>query len=67
MNPQTLIPEQNLAGPQYMSWYVRPIGKTDPLFEKPNEEDRVTKLQRLSRRGKTTPKKGSGKRALKKK
>lgn len=57
---------RNLAGPKLTSWYVRPIGKDiDPLFQNPDEDDRLIKMARLARRGKVTPKKGQGKRALK--
>lgn len=59
---------RNLAGPMVNSWYHRPIGKKiDPLFENPKEDERLLHLSRLARRGKTTPKKGQGKRAQKKK
>lgn len=57
---------KNLQGPKLTSWYVRPIGKDiDPLFEHPDEDDRMIKKARMARRGKFTPKKGQGKRAQK--
>lgn len=59
---------RTLAGPKILDWYVRPIDKKlDPLFESPLVQRKKLKLERLARRGKTTPKKGGGKRANKKK
>lgn len=60
------ILRKNLAGPAVMAWYERPLnGAIDPFYEDPKEEERLMKLERLRRRGKTTPKKGEGKRAKK--
>ncbi len=59
---------RTLAGPKILDWYVRPIDKKlDPLFESPLVQRKKLKLERLALRGKTTPKKGEGKRANKKK
>ena len=59
---------RTLAGPKILDWYVRPIDKKlDPLFESPLVQRKKLKRERLARRGKTTPKKGEGKRANKKK
>mmetsp|Transcript_35163 Transcript_35163/g.86270 ORF Transcript_35163/g.86270 Transcript_35163/m.86270 type:complete len:95 (-) Transcript_35163:919-1203(-) len=56
---------KGLAGPKFADYYVKDLGKTDPLFQDPAEERRKIKLERLARRGKVTPKKGAGKRASK--
>ncbi|KAJ7529644.1 hypothetical protein O6H91_15G060100 [Diphasiastrum complanatum] len=57
--------QQKLIGSKIAGWYPVPLQKLDPMYEDPDEERRLVKLERLRRRGKGPPKKGQGKRAAK--
>lgn len=72
--PQRHTPSGNkviskqLKGDTIVSWFTKPLalrmGGDDPSFEINNAE-RVGRLDQMKRRGKTTPKKGAGKRSKK--
>ncbi|RLN52345.1 hypothetical protein BBJ28_00005652 [Nothophytophthora sp. Chile5] len=59
---------KQLKGEKVASWFNKPLikrlGGDDPNFEILNQE-RIAKIDQMKRRGKSTPKKGSGKRSKK--
>ncbi|KAI5423141.1 hypothetical protein KIW84_046217 [Lathyrus oleraceus] len=46
-------------------WYPHDINKDDPLVMARQQQERLSKLEMLKRRGKGPPKKGQGRRAAK--
>ncbi|KAL8151550.1 hypothetical protein V2J09_021358 [Rumex salicifolius] len=56
---------KKLIGEKVAGWYPYDIKKDDPLLMAEQEQERLTKLEMLKRRGKGPPKKGQGKRASK--
>ncbi|KAL2933798.1 Mitochondrial 37S ribosomal protein S27 [Bienertia sinuspersici] len=58
---------KKLIGDKVAEWYPYDIKHDDPLVIKQKEEERLSKLQMLKRRGKGPPKKGHGRRASKRK
>ncbi|KAG9143745.1 hypothetical protein Leryth_022866 [Lithospermum erythrorhizon] len=61
------ILRKKLIGEKVASWYPYDVSKDDPLVMARQEQERLSKLEMLKRRGKGPPKKGQGKRASKKK
>jgi len=59
------ILRRKLIGDQVAQWYPEDICKDDPMIVARSEKERLEKLQMLKRRGKGPPKKGQGKRAIK--
>ncbi|PSS02543.1 Mitochondrial 37S ribosomal protein [Actinidia chinensis var. chinensis] len=59
------ILRKKLIGDKVAQWYPYGIKKDDPLVMTQQEQERLTKLEMLKRRGKGPPKKGQGKRAAK--
>lgn len=59
------ILRKKLKGDQVAQWYPDDICKDDPMIIARSEKERLEKLQMLKRRGKGPPKKGHGKRAIK--
>uniref|UniRef100_A0A5B7A9N6 Small ribosomal subunit protein mS33 n=2 Tax=Davidia involucrata TaxID=16924 RepID=A0A5B7A9N6_DAVIN len=56
---------KKLIGEKVAQWYPYDIKKDDPLVMARQEQERLSKLEMLKRRGKGPPKKGKGKRAAK--
>ncbi|XP_061373580.1 uncharacterized protein LOC133315913 [Gastrolobium bilobum] len=54
-----------LFGEKVAQWYPYDINKDDPLLMAQKEQERLSKLEMLKRRGKGPPKKGQGRRAAK--
>ncbi|KAK7292652.1 hypothetical protein RJT34_15503 [Clitoria ternatea] len=54
-----------LFGEKVAQWYPYDIKKDDPLVMARQEQERLSKLEMLKRRGKGPPKKGQGRRASK--
>ncbi|KAK3432505.1 28S ribosomal protein S33, mitochondrial [Eucalyptus grandis] len=63
-SPHKLL-RQKLFGEKVAQWYPYDIKKDDPLVMARQEQDRLSKLEMLKRRGKGPPKKGQGRRAVK--
>lgn len=59
------ILRKKLIGDKVAGWYPYDIKKDDPLVMARQEQERLSKLEMLKRRGKGPPKKGQGKRAAK--
>ncbi|KAK4754333.1 hypothetical protein SAY87_002437 [Trapa incisa] len=59
------ILRKKLIGEKVAQWYPYDINKDDPLVMAREEQERLSKLEMLKRRGKGPPKKGQGKRASK--
>ncbi|XWS50783.1 hypothetical protein CRYUN_Cryun12cG0118400 [Craigia yunnanensis] len=59
------ILRKKLIGDKVAQWYPYDIRKDDPLVMARQEEERLSKLEMLKRRGKGPPKKGQGRRAVK--
>ncbi|OWM85722.1 hypothetical protein CDL15_Pgr029145 [Punica granatum] len=59
------ILRKKLIGEKVAQWYPYDINKDDPLVMARQEQERLSKLEMLKRRGKGPPKKGQGKRATK--
>ncbi|KAK9267805.1 hypothetical protein L1049_010241 [Liquidambar formosana] len=59
------ILRKKLIGEKVAQWYPYDIKKDDPLVMARQEQERLSKLEMLKRRGKGAPKKGQGKRAAK--
>ncbi|CAL5412799.1 unnamed protein product [Camellia sinensis] len=59
------ILRKKLIGEKVAQWYPYDINKDDPLVMARQEQERLSKLEMLKRRGKGPPKKGQGKRAAK--
>ncbi|KAF5734017.1 Mitochondrial isoform 1 [Tripterygium wilfordii] len=59
------ILRKKLIGQKVAEWYPQDITKDDPLVMAREEQERVSKLEMLKRRGKGPPKKGQGRRAVK--
>ncbi|KAK0584623.1 hypothetical protein LWI29_016220 [Acer saccharum] len=59
------ILRKKLIGDKVSEWYPHDIKKDDPLFMAQQQQERLSKLEMLKRRGKGPPKKGQGKRAAK--
>lgn len=59
------ILRKKLIGEKVAQWYPRDIRHDDPLVMAQKEQERLTKLELLKRRGKGAPKKGQGRRAVK--
>ena len=59
------ILRKKLIGDKVSEWYPHDIKKDDPLFMARQQQERLSKLEMLKRRGKGPPKKGQGKRAAK--
>lgn len=59
------ILRKKLIGDKVAAWYPYDIKNDDPLVMARQEEERLTKLEMLKRRGKGPPKKGQGRRAAK--
>ncbi|GAB4840866.1 hypothetical protein Ancab_021626 [Ancistrocladus abbreviatus] len=56
---------KKLIGEKVAQWYPYDIKRDDPLVMARLEQERLSKLEMLKRRGKGPPKKGQGKRAAK--
>ncbi|CAJ2633660.1 28S ribosomal protein S33, mitochondrial-like [Trifolium pratense] len=54
-----------LFGQKVAEWYPHDINKDDPLVMARQQQERLSKLEMLKRRGKGPPKKGQGRRAAK--
>ncbi|RDY13127.1 hypothetical protein CR513_01985 [Mucuna pruriens] len=70
LNPSGLksphkILRMKLFGEKVAQWYPYDIKKDDPLVMAREEQERLSKLEMLKRRGKGPPKKGQGRRAAK--
>ncbi|XP_031259601.1 28S ribosomal protein S33, mitochondrial-like [Pistacia vera] len=63
-SPHKLL-RKKLIGENVSKWYPHDIKWDDPLLMARKEQERLSKLQMLKRRGKGPPKKGQGKRAAK--
>eukprot|EP00262_Sarcandra_glabra_P021749 TRINITY_DN931_c0_g1_i4.p2 TRINITY_DN931_c0_g1~~TRINITY_DN931_c0_g1_i4.p2 ORF type:complete len:100 (+),score=8.68 TRINITY_DN931_c0_g1_i4:134-433(+) len=59
------ILRKKLIGEKVAQWYPQDIKKDDPVIMRREEKERLAKLQMLKRRGKGPPKKGQGRRAIK--
>ncbi|THU50449.1 hypothetical protein C4D60_Mb06t20340 [Musa balbisiana] len=59
------ILRKKLIGDKVAQWYPYDIKNDDPLVLAREEKQRLAKLEMLKRRGKGPPKKGQGKRAVK--
>lgn len=59
------ILRKKLIGEKVAAWYPYYIKKDDPLVMAREEQEHLSKLEMLKRRGKGPPKKGQGKRAAK--
>ncbi|KAF5730333.1 Mitochondrial isoform 1 [Tripterygium wilfordii] len=59
------ILRKKLIGEKVAAWYPQDITKDDPLVMAREEQERLSKLEMLKRRGKGPPKKGQGRRAVK--
>ncbi|XP_068649518.1 small ribosomal subunit protein mS33-like [Aristolochia californica] len=59
------ILRKKLIGEKVASWYPFDIKKADPHVMARQEQERLSKLEMLKRRGKGPPKKGQGRRAVK--
>ncbi|KAG5021904.1 hypothetical protein AAZX31_07G069800 [Glycine max] len=62
--PHKLL-RMKLFGEKVAQWYPHDIKKDDPLVMARQEQERLSKLEMLKRRGKGPPKKGQGRRAAK--
>ncbi|CAI0546317.1 unnamed protein product [Linum tenue] len=63
-SPHKLL-RKKLIGEKVSQWYPHDITKDDPLIMAAREQERLSKLEMLKRRGKGPPKKGQGKGAAK--
>ncbi|KAF8030711.1 hypothetical protein BT93_D0023 [Corymbia citriodora subsp. variegata] len=63
-SPHKLL-RKKLIGEKVAQWYPYDIKKDDPLVMARQEQERLSKLEMLKRRGKGPPKKGQGRRAVK--
>ncbi|KAJ0980846.1 hypothetical protein J5N97_009101 [Dioscorea zingiberensis] len=59
------ILRKKLIGEKVAQWYPYDIKNDDPLVLQREEKERLSKLEMLKRRGKGPPKKGQGRRAVK--
>ncbi|KAG1365132.1 hypothetical protein COCNU_12G001320 [Cocos nucifera] len=59
------ILRKKLIGDKVAQWYPYDIKNDDPLVLAREEKERLAKLEMLKRRGKGPPKKGQGRRAVK--
>ncbi|XP_050210865.1 uncharacterized protein LOC126661120 [Mercurialis annua] len=59
------ILRKKLIGEKVAQWYPHDIKRDDPLVMARLEQQRLSKLEILKRRGKGAPKKGQGKGAIK--
>ncbi|XP_026438822.1 28S ribosomal protein S33, mitochondrial-like [Papaver somniferum] len=59
------ILRKKLIGEKVAAWYPYDIKRDDPLVMAREEKARLSKLEMQKRRGKAAPKKGQGRRALK--
>ncbi|KAJ4831204.1 hypothetical protein Tsubulata_007590 [Turnera subulata] len=59
------ILRKKLIGDKVAQWYPHDITKDDPLVMARKEQERLSRLEMLKRRGKGPPKKGQGKGAMK--
>ncbi|XP_021680062.1 uncharacterized protein LOC110664621 isoform X1 [Hevea brasiliensis] len=59
------ILRKKLIGEKVAQWYPHDIKRDDPLIMARQEQERLSKLEMLKRRGKGPPKKGQGKGAMK--
>ncbi|KAJ8475721.1 hypothetical protein OPV22_019448 [Ensete ventricosum] len=59
------ILRKKLIGDKVAQWYPYDIKNDDPLVLAREEKQRLAKLEMLKRRGKGPPKKGQGRRAVK--
>ncbi|XP_054784625.1 uncharacterized protein LOC129291357 [Prosopis cineraria] len=56
---------KKLIGEKVAQWYPYDIQRDDPLVMAQQEQERLSRLEMLKRRGKGPPKKGQGRRATK--
>ncbi|KAF7823438.1 28S ribosomal protein S33, mitochondrial [Senna tora] len=63
-SPHKLL-RKKLIGEKVAQWYPYDIQRDDPLVMAQQEQERLSKLEMLKRRGKGPPKKGQGRRAAK--
>ncbi|XP_028769195.1 28S ribosomal protein S33, mitochondrial [Neltuma alba] len=56
---------KKLIGEKVAQWYPYDIQRDDPLVMAQQEQERLSRLEMLKRRGKGPPKKGQGRRAAK--
>ncbi|XP_076943675.1 small ribosomal subunit protein mS33-like [Bidens hawaiensis] len=61
------ILRKKFIGEKVASWYPDDVLKEDPAIVQRKEQERLSKLEMLKRRGKGPPKKGHGKKAAKRK
>ncbi|XP_039126905.1 uncharacterized protein LOC120263050 [Dioscorea cayenensis subsp. rotundata] len=59
------ILRKKMIGEKVAQWYPYDIKNDDPLVLAREEKERLAKLEMLKRRGKGPPKKGQGRRAVK--
>ncbi|KAK2432013.1 hypothetical protein P8452_49721 [Trifolium repens] len=59
------ILRMKMFGEKVAQWYPHDINKDDPLVMARQQQERLSKLEMLKRRGKGPPKKGQGRRAAK--
>uniref|UniRef100_A0A0D6R5Y7 Small ribosomal subunit protein mS33 n=1 Tax=Araucaria cunninghamii TaxID=56994 RepID=A0A0D6R5Y7_ARACU len=59
------ILKKKLIGEETSQYYPHDIRRDNPMWVARKEEERLEKLEMMKRRGKGPPKKGQGKRALK--
>ncbi|KAG8084694.1 hypothetical protein GUJ93_ZPchr0010g9730 [Zizania palustris] len=61
----TKLLRKKLVGEHLAQWYPYDIKRDDPLVMAREEKERLAKLEMRKRRGKGPPKKGQGRRAVK--
>lgn len=61
----TKLLRKKLIGEHVAQWYPDDIKRDDPVVMAREEKERLAKLEMLKRRGKGPPKKGQGRRAIK--
>ncbi|KAM7268042.1 hypothetical protein ACFE04_010208 [Oxalis oulophora] len=60
------ILRKKLIGEKVAAWYPHDIKEDDPMLMAREQQERLSKLEMLKRRGKGPPKKGQGKRVKRK-
>ncbi|KAF7112942.1 hypothetical protein RHSIM_Rhsim13G0134700 [Rhododendron simsii] len=62
-SPHKFLHKKLIGDQKVAQWYPYDINKDDPLVMARKEQERLSKLEMLKRRGKGHPKKGQGKRS----
>ncbi|XP_047334887.1 uncharacterized protein LOC124938490 [Impatiens glandulifera] len=65
VSPHKIL-RKKLFGEKIAQWYPHDIRTDDPLYMAQQQQERLSKLEMLKRRGKGPPKKGQGKRSKRK-